>query len=122
MTLAILHTQPGHLVGIHAAATPPRDRTSRTQKELDRCRAEWHAAFELAQSKGQTTTRAARLAAVAYKLAMPKLDNLPAIKACIACIAQGVTLEVFTGRDASQLLYAAQVALTLHHAKGARKP
>jgi hypothetical protein len=40
------------------------------------------------------------------------MDSLPAIRAAIACIAQGITLEVFDGRDGSQLLYAAQVAMT----------
>lgn len=43
-----------------------------------------------------------------YRLAMPVLkpEN---VKCYIACVAQGVSLEVFNGREASQLLYAAQV-------------
>jgi hypothetical protein len=115
MSLAILHTPRGLNL---AASAPPRDRTSRTEKALDHCKAEWTRAYSIAQEKGLPAARALRMACVAYKLAMPKLDTLPAIKACIACIAQGVTLEVFTGRDASQLLYAAQVALTVLHQKG----
>jgi hypothetical protein len=117
MSLAILHASPGRLVDIHASA-PPRDRTSRTEKALDHCKAEWTRAYEIAQEKGLPAARALRMACVAYKLAMPKLDTLPAIKAHIAAVAQGVTLEVFTGRDASQLLYAAQVALTVLGQKG----
>lgn len=62
------------------------------------------------------------MASVAYKLAMPKMHDLPSIRAAIACIAQGITLEVFDGRDGSQLLYAAQVALATLKAKGVRKP
>jgi hypothetical protein len=57
------------------------------------------------------------MAAVSYKLAMPRMDSLPGIKAAIACIAQGIALEVFDGRDGSQLLYAAQVALTVFNQK-----
>ena len=36
------------------------------------------------------------------------------LKAAIACIAQGIQLEVFDGKDGSQLPYAAQVALSVH--------
>jgi hypothetical protein len=105
-----MHAAP--LVSINASA-PPRDRTSRTQRALDECKAAWEQAHKTATAKGLPATRALRMAQVAYKLALPKLDGLPAIKAHIAAVAQGVALEVFTGRDASQLLYAAQVALTL---------
>ena len=137
MSLAILHAsparaaQPGRLVDLSASATgapadrstsagcsPPRDRTSRPETALALCKAEWDNAYQLAQEKGLPATKALRMACVAYKLAMPKLDSLPAIRAHIAAVAQGVTLEVFTGRDASQLLYAAQVALTVLKQKG----
>ena len=40
-----------------------------------------------------------RMASVAYKLAMPRMESLNAIRAAIACIAQGIALEVFDGRD-----------------------
>ena len=61
------------------------------------------------------------MASVAYKLAMPRMDSLSAIRAAIACIAQGINLEVFDGRDGSQLLYAAQVAMSTLRAKGTKK-
>jgi len=61
------------------------------------------------------------MAAVAYKLAMPRMESLSAIRAAIACIAQGIALEVFDGRDGSQLLYAAQVAMSTLKAKGGKK-
>lgn len=111
-------------VSINAGAAPPpspRDRTPRTEKALRHCREEWQAAYELAQSKGLTAPRALRMAAVAYKLAMPAMNDLPSIKAAIATIAQGIQLEVFDGRDGSQLLYAAQVALSIHQKKGSKK-
>lgn len=102
-------------------APPPRDRTSRTDKALAHCKAEWQAAYDLAQQKGQPAPKALRMAAVAYKLALPKMDSLPSIRAAISCIAQGIALEVFDGRDGSQLLYAAQVALSMLRQKEAKK-
>jgi hypothetical protein len=109
------------VVSLNAAAAPPRDRTSSTEKALDHCKAEWSRAYDLAQQKGLQGPKALRMACVAYKLAMPKMDSLPAIRAAIACIAQGINLEVYDGRDGSQLLYAAQVALSVLHTKGAKK-
>jgi hypothetical protein len=104
-------------VSIQAAAMP-RDRTSRTEKALAHCQDEWSRAYDLAKSRGLPATKATRMAAVAYKLAMPQMDSLPAIRATIATIAQGIRLEVFDGRDGSQLLYAAQVALSMLNQKG----
>jgi hypothetical protein len=109
-----------HTVSIDAQAAPPRDRTSRVDKAMTQCKDEWSRAYTLAQSKGLTAAKALRMASVAYKLAMPKMDSLPTIRAAIACIAQGIQLEVFDGRDGSQLLYAAQVAMSTLRPKGAR--
>ncbi len=52
-------------------------------------------------------------ACIMYRLALPALDTYEDIHAYIACIAQGVALGIFSGRDGSQLLYAAQVALSV---------
>jgi hypothetical protein len=119
MRLALLaYPQP---IALEAAAAPPRDRTSRTDKALEFCRLEWSRAYDLAQGKGLPAPKALRMASVAYKLAMPKMDSLPTIRAYVSCIAQGITLEVFDGRDGSQLLYAAQVALSVLRQKGEKK-
>jgi hypothetical protein len=50
----------------------------------------------------------ARMCAAAYRCALPTLKAANA-QAYIACVAQGVAADVFTGRQGSQLLYAAQV-------------
>ncbi|HTB95791.1 MAG TPA: hypothetical protein VK716_02185 [Terracidiphilus sp.] len=105
---------------IRAAAMPPRDRTSRVQKAVTLCKNEWDHAYEVAKAKGLPSQKALRMASVAYKLAMPKMDDLASIRAAIACIAHGIQLEVFDGRDGSQLLYAAQVALATHKKKGTK--
>jgi hypothetical protein len=117
MSLAILSQE----LRIYAVASTPRDRTSRVQKAIDLCTNEWKQAYDLAQSKGLQSAKAIRMATVAYKLAIPTMDSLPAIRAAIACIAQGINLEVFNGRDASQLLYSAQVALSVLKQKGGKK-
>ena len=100
----------------HHATAPAAQR-----RPSHHCKAEWSRAYDLAQSKGLPAAKAMRMAAVAYKLAMPQIDSLPAIRASIAAIAQGIRLEVFDGRDGSQLLYAAQVALSMLRHKGAKK-
>lgn len=119
MRLALIPRQRS--ISIHAGACPPRDRTNRTDKALAACKDAWTEAYAQAQEKGLPATKALRMAQIAYKLAMPKMDTLPAIRAAIAAIAQGIQLEVFDGRDGSQLLYAAQVALSVLKTKGAKK-
>ena len=101
------------IITIDAAAAPPLDRESRASKAAEHCADEWRNAHALALGKGYPAARALRMAAVAYKLAMPKMDTLASIRSAICCIAQGIQLEVFDGRDGSQLLYAAQVALSV---------
>ena len=123
MIRAIQHAGSVRVFQLAAAAgqAPPRDRTPVTIRAMDHCKDEWQRAFDVAIEKGQPAAKALRMAAVAYKLAMPKMRDLPTIRAYISCIAQGIQLEVFEGRDGSQLLYAAQVALALHQRKGAKK-
>ncbi len=106
---------------LEAGAAPPRDRTNRTDKAMTECKEAWSHAYEVAEAKGLSAPKALRMACVAYKLAMPKMDSLPTIRASISCIVQGITLEVFDGRDGSQLLYAAQVALSVLKQKGGKR-
>ena len=106
---------------IHAHAIPPTDRTTLAAKAVAKCQDEYHHAYAIAKDKGLAQPKALRMASVAYKLAMPRMESLAAIRAAIACIAQGIALEVFDGRDGSQLLYAAQVAMSTLKSKGARK-
>lgn len=117
----VMQSRALQIVAAAAAPPSPRDRTSRADKALEHCKDEWERAHELALAKGLTAGKAVRMAAVAYKLAMPNMHGLPGIRAAVACIAQGIRLEVFDGRDGSQLLYAAQVAMSLLPKKG-QKP
>jgi hypothetical protein len=55
----------------------------------------------------------------AYKRAMPLMVDMESIRGFISCVAQGMLLGVFSGSEASKLLYAAQVELsTLKGQKG----
>jgi hypothetical protein len=116
MSLAIL-ALPNEALNIHAAAT----KQSAIDSAMSHCKAEWTRAHELAQKKGLPAAKAQRMAAVAYKIAMPRMNNIASIKAAVACVAQGIQLEVFDGRDGSQMLYAAQVAISIHREKGKKK-
>jgi hypothetical protein len=49
--------------------------------------------------------------ALSFKLALPGLGSMTEIRAFIGHVAQGIALGIFIGREGSQLLYAAQVAL-----------
>lgn len=118
MSLAILALPTIDSVDtIHAVTT----KQSAIDAAMSHCKDEWSRAFALAQKKGLPATKAQRMAAVAYKIAMPRMTNLASIKAAVACVAQGIQLEVFDGRDGSQMLYAAQVAISIHREKGKTK-
>lgn len=110
---------PAILAALKAAST---SRVSHVERAMAQCRAAWTDAHNTAKENGYPASKALRMAQVAYKLAMPSLDQLSGIRAAIACIAQGIQLEVFDGRDGSQLLYAAQVAITVQKKKGPKKP
>lgn len=109
-----LLTQPIHPL-------PTRDRTSRAARAAAQCESAWSNAYDEALKNDLSKREALRMAAVAYKLQIPKMDTLASTKCAFACIAQGIALEVFEGAEGSQLLYAAQVASTLHTRKGAKK-
>lgn len=95
---------------MHGVIGPNRALTA-----AERCTAAFRSTYDDSMSKG--TTEAHRLKArmqadKAYELAMPSLDTRANIRAYIACVARGLQLRVFTTKQAQQLLYVAQVALS----------
>jgi hypothetical protein len=54
--------------------------------------------------------RAVKRANKAYREALPPLRGAENIRDFIACVAHGMAIEVFDTREASKMLYAAQVA------------
>jgi hypothetical protein len=75
-----------------------------------RCCQAYADTFKARQAIGDSDYKAKNAAAEAYRLAMPKLSSDESIHGFIACIAYGILIEAFENRQATQLLYAAQVA------------
>ena len=98
-----------------------RERTSVVARDIDHCVAAWSGAYQQALEYQFPEDKALRMAAVAYKLKIPKMVNVSSVKSAFACIAHGISLEVFDGNQASQLLYSVQVATRLYSQKGAKK-
>ena len=92
--------------------------TTETDTAADRCREAMErtyldivAAYDKnEESEAACKSRAVEAAARAYRTAMPALSSQENIRDFIACVAQGILLDVFAGADSSRLLYAAQVA------------
>lgn len=104
-------------------APPPstRGRTPRATRAVDQCQAAWSATYQQAIENHLPQDQALRMAAVAYKLQIPRMTNFASIKNAFACIVHGISLEVFEGNQGAQLLYAVQVAKSVHNPKGAKK-
>jgi len=58
---------------------------------------------------------------VAFRSCMPKLTGRRNTQAYIACVAAGVQKRYFSGSEAKALLYTAQLALTAHPSRRARR-
>jgi hypothetical protein len=109
---------------IPLAALDPNPKQARAA--IKRCCAAWQRAYDASL---ETTPRddfdkinAAHEADSAFCKAMPPLAGCENIRAFIACAAHGILIDAIPKKSASQLLYAAQVALaTLHYEPKARK-
>jgi hypothetical protein len=78
--------------------------------------------FMNAVDKHPETKRTEEGQKLAFKLALPGLGSASKIKEFIAHVAQGVALGMFIGREGSQLLYAAQIALSAIEREKKGKP
>ena len=78
---------------------------------LQRCLEAFRRAYKAAAAKGDSDYFSHKAGAIAYRLAMPSTETLADIQALIACVTQGINYQVYDGRESTQLLYAAQVAL-----------
>ena len=77
---------------------------------VERCIDAWNKAFQAQFAKTKLDWEAKIAAAEAYRLAMPTLSSENSIQEFIACVTHGILLGAFEEKQASQLLYAAQVA------------
>lgn len=94
---------------------PEADTPDPTAMAIARCRAASKKALvdyvKIHGAKAVENYAAEKLAASAYRNAMPALSNRENIRAFIACVTDGVLIEVIQEDTSSRLLYAAQVAL-----------
>jgi len=101
---------------------PPPERFAggSTEMALAQCRAAWQQAFDACMkkcarkmSRWSAEQDSAVEAAAAYRAAMPQLVGFDGIRDFVACVAYGALINAIPPERTGQLLYAAQVALTL---------
>lgn len=112
-----LLAEPG-TTSITALPPAPEAVPESTAAAIARCRAAWQRAFndyvkKNAKRDSWVKDNAAKPAAIAYRAAMPPLVGHQGIRDFIACAAFGILIEAIPRDRASQLLYAAQVALSV---------
>jgi len=87
-------------------ASPPKSPV------VTRCCEAWDSAYRTELQKGKMDSQAAKVAAKAFRYAMPSLLGRENIRDFIACVAQGVLMEAIEVQQSNRLLYAAQTALS----------
>jgi hypothetical protein len=78
---------------------------------ITRCVETYNRAYKAERASRRDEIAAIRSARRAFRAALPPLVGCENIRDFIACIAQGILLDVIDTADASKLLYAAQVAI-----------
>jgi hypothetical protein len=93
---------------------------ARTPAALRRCCAAWKRAYDAyflsdENNRDSETDRmfAAQKAGVAYRNAMPLLVGYEGVRDFIACAAHGILIGAIPREESGQVLYAAQVALSI---------
>lgn len=105
-----------NLALIEAIALPPTEQNSKQARTaVRRCTAAWKRAYdaymENSKGSGMDQVFAAHKAGPAYRRALPPLAGYENIRDFIACVAHGILIDAIPQNRASQLLYAAQIAL-----------
>lgn len=88
---------------------------------VNHCMAQYKGAYRAAATMGASEYGSHKAGREAYRLALPRTGSVTEIQGFIACIAHGITLEVFDRHEPTQLLYAAQVALASLKSKTGKK-
>jgi hypothetical protein len=95
----------------------PLPASSASKAAIRRCHAAWKRAYDICLEEGGDNSinrvTAASQAAPVYRAAMPALDTLDNVRDFIACTAHGILIEAVPAHLAGQLLYSAQVALSV---------
>ncbi len=106
-----------HATSAKTLAPGPRTTSSTPKVALRRCCTAWQRAFdahmeEHAKNPAAAEIFAARDAGEAYCNAMPMLAGSEGVRDFIACVAHGILIGAIHREKSSQLIYAAQVALS----------
>ena len=83
-----------------------------TNAAIARCCQAWQLRYNSEKSKGEDDVFAAHYADDSYRDAMPPLTGYEGICDFIACAAHGMLIGAILSQNGTQLLYAAQVALS----------
>jgi hypothetical protein len=83
-----------------------------TNPAIAKCREAWLHRFEAGISRKEGNVLAAYYADAAYREAMPPLIDHDSIRDFIACAADGMLVDTIDFQNGTQLLYAAQVAMS----------
>lgn len=83
---------------------------------VDGCVDAYRVKVQMEMKNGMSPSEAQRSGARAFRAMLPLCDSMRGIQLYIACVTAGIAYGVIGGRDASAMLYAAQVAIA------ARKP
>lgn len=98
------------------AASTPAEAQPHRNPAVRRCLEAYTRTYkaELARRRGRefAEDEAERAAALAYRRAIPDFTDPESIRDFIACVTNGLVLSILFHGDATQLLYAAQVAIT----------
>lgn len=87
---------------------------------IQHCMAEWTRVYRAGRAKGDHDYHARAAAFVAYRASMPPLTCAANIRNFVACVAHGILIEAIDSKQATKLLYAAQVALSAQPRESAR--
>jgi hypothetical protein len=114
-TMAQASTSAIH--SVEAIPLPPRQpKPKQSRAAIKRCCAAWQRAYDafMEGKQGSSVEKAyaKHKAAPAYCEAMPTLAGYESIRDFIACAAHGILIDKIPEKKATQLLYAAQVALS----------
>jgi hypothetical protein len=93
-----------------------------TNPVIARCCEAWRNRFKVEKSNSKNKLLAVRYAGISYRNAMPPLLDYEGIRDFIACTAHGMLIGAIPHHDGTRLLYAAQVALSLHRQPQETRP
>ena len=105
------------------APTQPTPNPAPTNDAIAHCYEAYDRNYELAEAKRASPYDCNEAGRRAFREALPPLAGRKNIQKFIACVAQGMLMEMIGTREGTKFLYAAQVALSTFKAeKSLRKP